>query len=217
MRVTGLFVAMDLCKLGSSLLPGTMHLTNKLYNLCLHNSLRLRSPVKNWVHGNHCHGARHSLSVRAMGSAATADPVASPPDASSDGAVVERPNFSARIDFKSIKANLSYHQQNCIHRKSDADPKKIADLYDNFVRLQQQVQGLLTARNENSAAMKVSSQKHIITPSGPYFPYQSVEGRNSSKVDWAMRCRGNWKPSKGKHWLSEERRSRIRSPVLRSS
>ena len=44
---------------------------------------------------------------------------------------------------------------NCERRNSNADPRLVARLYDEFIHLQQQAESLRQARNENAAAMKV--------------------------------------------------------------
>eukprot|EP01023_Acetabularia_acetabulum_P062614 TRINITY_DN7732_c0_g1_i5.p1 TRINITY_DN7732_c0_g1~~TRINITY_DN7732_c0_g1_i5.p1 ORF type:complete len:537 (-),score=82.05 TRINITY_DN7732_c0_g1_i5:194-1711(-) len=64
------------------------------------------------------------------------------------------PAFKASIDFKFIRDNIEIVKQNCINRKAAADPQKVADLYEEFLKVQSDAEILRTARNENAKAMK---------------------------------------------------------------
>ncbi|KAL3141627.1 hypothetical protein ABBQ32_004864 [Trebouxia sp. C0010 RCD-2024] len=65
-----------------------------------------------------------------------------------------RPSFRAFLDFKALKADLDNHVQNCKNRHSNANPAKVADLYDEFCEAQQQVDSVREDRNSNAKAMK---------------------------------------------------------------
>lgn len=45
--------------------------------------------------------------------------------------------------------------QNCQRRKSDADPRLVAKLYDEFVALDREADAVRKERNDNAASMKV--------------------------------------------------------------
>ena len=66
----------------------------------------------------------------------------------------EEQSFRAHIDFKFIRDNLDLITQNCRDRHVTADPEKVVRLYNDFLELVQEADGLRAARNENSTAMK---------------------------------------------------------------
>ncbi|GLC33588.1 hypothetical protein PLESTM_000089000 [Pleodorina starrii] len=76
------------------------------------------------------------------------------PVASTSAPAVDAPSFRAHLDFKFIKENVDLVSTNCKNRFSNADPHKVAALYDEFVALKTQVDALRAERNENSNAMK---------------------------------------------------------------
>jgi seryl-tRNA synthetase len=63
--------------------------------------------------------------------------------------------FKAQLDFKYIKENLAAISKNCEIRNSSARPAVVAELYDQFVLLKKECDGVRASRNENSQAMKV--------------------------------------------------------------
>jgi hypothetical protein len=91
-------------------------------------------------------GPQRSASIRAAAVAVEAPAAAAP------GAA---PAFKAHLDFKFVRENLARVAENCKARNSNADPARVAALYDEFTRLKQESDSLRAARNENSAAMKV--------------------------------------------------------------
>lgn len=66
----------------------------------------------------------------------------------------EEQSFRAHIDFKFIRDNLDLITQNCRDRHVVADPEKVVHLYNDYLELVQEADGLRAARNENSTAMK---------------------------------------------------------------
>lgn len=64
------------------------------------------------------------------------------------------PTFKAHIDFKFVRDNVELLAVNCANRNSDADPYKVAELYETYVQLQRETDSIRNARNENSTAMK---------------------------------------------------------------
>ncbi|KAA6417157.1 MAG: seryl-tRNA synthetase, partial [Trebouxia sp. A1-2] len=69
-------------------------------------------------------------------------------------AVQQKPAFRAYLDFKALKADLDEHVQNCKNRKSNADPTKVASLYDQYCEATQRVDRTREDRNSNAKAMK---------------------------------------------------------------
>jgi hypothetical protein len=64
--------------------------------------------------------------------------------------------FRAHIDFKFVRDNVELVVQNCAARLTSADPRRVVQLYEEMVQVQQETDKLRAARNENSVAMKVS-------------------------------------------------------------
>lgn len=101
----------------------------------------------------------HRLSSRCKRSLHTSCAVAvdeQPATAQSVLANQHKPSFRAFLDFKALKADLDRQVQNCKDRNSNADPRKVATLYDQFCEAQQQVEKIREDRNANAKAMKVS-------------------------------------------------------------
>ena len=73
---------------------------------------------------------------------------------SSSGNQHHSPAFRAHIDFKFIRDNVETMAKNCSMRCMDADPYRVAELYDEYCKLLQETDHLRALRNENSAAMK---------------------------------------------------------------
>lgn len=93
----------------------------------------------------------------AAASAATVDsPQTTTPGANgSQHATQEAPTgFRAYIDFKFVRDNVEEVAKNCVNRMATADPHEVSRLYEEFVRLTQEVDHVRAERNENSAAMK---------------------------------------------------------------
>lgn len=62
--------------------------------------------------------------------------------------------FRAHLDFKSIRDNVDLHVQNSAVRNSLANPKRVAELYDQCLSARAAVERVRSERNENSTAMK---------------------------------------------------------------
>jgi seryl-tRNA synthetase len=62
--------------------------------------------------------------------------------------------FKAHLDFKYIKDNLEAVVDNCRARNSAADPRRVAELYDQVVARRKSADALRAQRNDNAAAMK---------------------------------------------------------------
>ena len=73
-------------------------------------------------------------------------------------AVQRKPAFRAFLDFKALKADLDKHMQNCKNRNSNADPTKVAGLYDQYCEATQRVDRMREDRNSNAEAMKVQPE-----------------------------------------------------------
>lgn len=73
-------------------------------------------------------------------------------------AAQHKPAFRAFLDFKALKANLDKHVENCKNRKSNADPTKVASLYDQYCEATQRVDRMREDRNSNAKAMKVQPE-----------------------------------------------------------
>ncbi|KAL4426351.1 hypothetical protein ABPG77_004645 [Micractinium sp. CCAP 211/92] len=98
-----------------------------------------------------------SLSTRPGAAAAAVEPVqadAPPASAQQAGGPAEPPAFRAFIDFKFVRDNVEAVAANCRNRLSTADPQVVAQLYEEYVKAQQETDRLRAARNENSSAMK---------------------------------------------------------------
>lgn len=78
------------------------------------------------------------------------------PSTSAPAVAHHAPLFKAALDFKSMKENLDLYVQNTKDRLSSADPAKVVELYDQFVKLKSDADALRAERNENANAMKVS-------------------------------------------------------------
>lgn len=65
------------------------------------------------------------------------------------------PAYKVNLDFKFIANNVDMIVDNCKHRDSTADPRLVAQLYEEYVTLKTCSDNLRASRNENSAAMKV--------------------------------------------------------------
>eukprot|EP01025_Chloroclados_australasicus_P063562 TRINITY_DN8416_c0_g3_i2.p1 TRINITY_DN8416_c0_g3~~TRINITY_DN8416_c0_g3_i2.p1 ORF type:complete len:402 (-),score=17.90 TRINITY_DN8416_c0_g3_i2:512-1717(-) len=74
---------------------------------------------------------------------------------------VNSPSFQASIDFKFIRDNLDIVKLNCHNRNSGADPQKVVDLYENFLKMQSRAEIIRTARKENAKAMKGKMSKEM--------------------------------------------------------
>lgn len=74
------------------------------------------------------------------------------------------PAFKAAIDFKGLKENLDAAVKNVQERKANADPQRTVQLYDDYVKLKGDVDGLRAERNANAAQMKVRSHAHHRCP-----------------------------------------------------
>ncbi|PNH02784.1 Serine--tRNA ligase, partial [Tetrabaena socialis] len=102
---------------------------------------------------------RRCIRVHSAAVEAPAPPTSAPAPATGDA-----PSFRAHIDFKFIKENVDAVATNCKNRFSSADPHAVVALYDEFVALKSQVDGLRAERNENSNAMKVGSPRAFAFP-----------------------------------------------------
>lgn len=64
------------------------------------------------------------------------------------------PSFRAFLDFKALQADVPGAVRNCENRGVQADPARVAELYDRYVAGTQAVDGLRAERNRTSAEMK---------------------------------------------------------------
>eukprot|EP00878_Enallax_costatus_P002889 GHUV01003083.1.p1 GENE.GHUV01003083.1~~GHUV01003083.1.p1 ORF type:complete len:503 (+),score=138.63 GHUV01003083.1:661-2169(+) len=64
------------------------------------------------------------------------------------------PAYKVNLDFKFIASNVDLIAENCKLRDSSADPRLVAQLYEEYVALKASSDNLRASRNENSAAMK---------------------------------------------------------------
>lgn len=71
------------------------------------------------------------------------------------------PVYKANIDFKFVRDNLDLVTENCSSRGAAVDPRKVVELYIEYVRLQQETDRVRNARNENSSAMKVNFKNSL--------------------------------------------------------
>lgn len=113
-----------------------------------------------------CSGGLHLLR-RNRGGLAQASPAtavapqastSAPAEAASPAAAhsaADMPAFKAHLDFKFIRDNVDLVAANCKSRLSNADPRRVADLYDQYVKLKTEADQLRAERNENANAMKV--------------------------------------------------------------
>lgn len=74
-----------------------------------------------------------------------------------------KPSFRAFLDFKALKTDLDKHVQNCRDRNSNANPSRVASLYDDFCEAQQRVEKIRNDRNANAKAMKASQETPHVT------------------------------------------------------
>lgn len=116
--------------------------------------MRMRS---DYLHGSYHASCRASFRpfmgrciVSRPATSATEPSIHAPVAAHSNG-----PHFKANIDFKFIKENLQMVMKNAVDRKSNADPKLVVQLYDQYVQLKTEADEIRAERNENSSAMKV--------------------------------------------------------------
>ncbi len=110
-----------------------------------------------------CDGSSRSRLLRPpRSSVATASP------STSNAEAQHEPRFKAHIDFKYIKDNVDALVKNAKDRSSNADPKLVAELYDRYVLLKMEADGIRAERNENSGAMKVHA-KLGVCPCGHRF------------------------------------------------
>lgn len=65
------------------------------------------------------------------------------------------PTYKVNLDFKFIANNVDMIADNCRLRDSTADPRLVAQLYEEYVSLKATSDNLRASRNDNSAAMKV--------------------------------------------------------------
>lgn len=59
---------------------------------------------------------------------------------------------------RSCRDHVEELVENCQRRKADADPRLVAQLYDEFVALDREADAVRKERNENAASMKASGQ-----------------------------------------------------------
>lgn len=85
-------------------------------------------------------------------------------ETSTPPAAEHKPSFRAFLDFKALKADLDKHVQNCRDRNSNANPRKVAHLYDEFCEVQQNVEKIRNDRNANAKAMKASHKQTRVVP-----------------------------------------------------
>jgi seryl-tRNA synthetase len=94
-----------------------------------------------------------SLATKAGGAgAADASPAPPPPHPPHPA------TFKAHLDFKYIKDNLEAVVDNCRARNSAADPRRVAELYDQVVARRKAADALRAQRNDNAAAMKSAAK-----------------------------------------------------------
>ncbi|KAJ9509503.1 hypothetical protein QJQ45_001959 [Haematococcus lacustris] len=67
--------------------------------------------------------------------------------------------YKASIDFRAIKDNLPAVEHNTRIRNSKADPRRVVQLYDQFVQLKLETDSLRAERNTNSSQMKGKLEK----------------------------------------------------------
>lgn len=73
-----------------------------------------------------------------------------------ESAHLDRPSFKAYLDFRFVKSNLELLRKNVKDRNSSADPDAVAELYDDWVRLLEELERVRAERNANAKAMKLS-------------------------------------------------------------
>ncbi len=74
-----------------------------------------------------------------------------------DPARLDRPAFKAYLDFRFVKSNLDLLRKNVQNRNSSADPEAVAELYDDWVRLLEELESVRAERNATAKAMKLSA------------------------------------------------------------
>ncbi len=85
------------------------------------------------------------------------DATASSSNCPSETVELDRPAFRAYLDFRFVKSNLDKLRENVKNRNSSADPDLVARLYDNWVRVLEELESVRADRNSNARAMKVCS------------------------------------------------------------
>ena len=106
--------------------------------------------------------SRMLLSTRHGAAAAAVEAVqaeAPPAGAQQASGPAEPPAFRAFIDFRFVRDTVEAVAANCRNRLSTADPHLVAQLYEEYVKAQQETDRLRAARNENSSAMKVGRRR----------------------------------------------------------
>lgn len=107
-----------------------------------------------------------AAATTAAAAAAAAPPSSSAPATSTQQQTVA-PAFKVPLDFRRIRDNVAAVTENCARRAARADPSRVASLYGDFLALKLSADELRAARNENSAAMKVSEgERGCITRDG---------------------------------------------------
>ena len=138
------------CGCGKFVIPATL-LSRKLNR---HASFAARNSRLSRV--EHRSASRCKRSLHAASTAAVEEVTAT---TQSPSLIDHKPSFRAFLDFKALKADLDKHVANCRDRNSNANPRKIASLYDQFCEAQQQVESIREDRNANAKAMKASNAK----------------------------------------------------------
>ncbi|EIE20022.1 putative seryl-tRNA synthetase [Coccomyxa subellipsoidea C-169] len=82
------------------------------------------------------------------------DATASSSNCPSETVELNRPAFRAYLDFRFVKSNLDKLRENVKNRNSSADPDLVARLYDNWVRVLEELESVRADRNSNARAMK---------------------------------------------------------------
>ena len=95
-----------------------------------------------------------TLRPNARHAAVAALEAAPAPEAPAAQEAQEAPVYKAYVDFKFVRDNADLIAKNCVDRGAAVNPHTVVQLYEEFVRLQQETDRLRNARNENSSAMK---------------------------------------------------------------
>lgn len=66
----------------------------------------------------------------------------------------DRPAFKAHLDFRFVKTNLELLRETVKNRNSSADPDVVAELYDKWVKVLEELERVRADRNANAKAMK---------------------------------------------------------------
>lgn len=139
------------CGCGKFVIPATTLFSRKLNR---HASFAARNVRLSRV--DHLSASRCKRSLHATSTAAVDEVTAT---TQSPTVTDHKPSFRAFLDFKALKADLDKHVANCRDRNSNANPRKVASLYDQFCEAQQQVERIREDRNANAKAMKASHAK----------------------------------------------------------